>query len=379
MDIQIHDEFSELIPPLTPEEYKGLEDSIKKEGCRVAIDIWNSTIVDGHNRYAICKEHNIVFKTNTIIFEDENQATVWIINNQLQRRNLNAYQRTVLALKLESALKEEAKKRQSKAGELYGELHPKKELVHNSAQAPTKPKPDKTREAVAKVAGISHGTVDKVKKIQEKATDEQKENLKTGKDSVNKVHNDIVKEERVEKRKQRDLDFTATPLPTGVYEVILADPPWKYDFSETVAREIENQYPTMELDDIKNIKIPVGDNGVLFLWATAPKLIEALEVMKSWGFKYKTNAIWDKQSIGMGYWFRGQHELLLVGTKGKFSPPDKENRISSVISEKRTKHSKKPNKIYDILESMFPNSKKIELFARQKYNDNWVVWGNETK
>ena len=93
------------------------------------------------------------------------------------------------------------------------------------------------------------------------------------------------------------------------YQVIYTDPAWKYDFAETDSRKIENQYPTMELEEIKNLPInEIADtNCVLYLWATAPKLIEALEVIKAWGFEYKTHAIWDKGVIGMGYWFRGQH------------------------------------------------------------------------
>ncbi len=178
-------------------------------------------------------------------------------------------------------------------------------------------------------------------------------------------------------REERDKNLVTKPLPEGLYEVIFADPPWKYDFSVDKSDEIEVHYPTMDLEDIKNIKVPATDSSVLFLWVTAPKLLEGLEVLKSWGFEYKTNAIWDKKWFGMGYWFRGQHELLLVGVKGNFSPPKKENRFSSVISEKRTKHSKKPNIVYDMIEKMFPNKKKLELFARQKYNDSWEVWGNE--
>lgn len=99
------------------------------------------------------------------------------------------------------------------------------------------------------------------------------------------------------------------------YEVIYADPPWRYDFSKSNSREIENQYPTMSVDEICSLKVPTADNAVLYLWATAPKLLEALRVMDAWGFEYKTNAVWDKQIIGMGYWFRGQHELLLVVEK----------------------------------------------------------------
>ena len=82
------------------------------------------------------------------------------------------------------------------------------------------------------------------------------------------------------------------------YQIIMADPPWQYDFSKDNADKIENHYPTMTLKDICDLKVPSDNNCVLYLWATAPKLLEALEVMKSWGFRYKTHAIWDKQWIG---------------------------------------------------------------------------------
>jgi N6-adenosine-specific RNA methylase IME4 len=160
------------------------------------------------------------------------------------------------------------------------------------------------------------------------------------------------------------------------YDVIYADPPWRYDFSKSDSREIENQYPTMTVEEICALKIPSKENSVLYLWATAPKLLEALQVMKAWGFTYKTQAVWDKEIVGMGYWFRGQHEILLVGTKGRFSPPSQSNRTSSVFRERRSKHSKKPDSIRNWITVWFPAADKVELFARQKY-EGWSVWGNE--
>lgn len=161
------------------------------------------------------------------------------------------------------------------------------------------------------------------------------------------------------------------------YDVILSDPPWKYSFSKSSNRKVENHYPTMTVGEICNIRVPAAFNSVLYLWATAPKLPEALEVMKAWGFKYKTHACWDKEKIGMGYWFRGQHELLLVGTKGKMSPPESGVRISSMIRAKRdNKHSKKPSKVYDFIERAFPEASKLEMFARNT-RPGWDSIGNE--
>ncbi len=155
-------------------------------------------------------------------------------------------------------------------------------------------------------------------------------------------------------------------FPTKKYSIIYADPPWRYDFSKSNSRKIENQYLTMSLEEIKKLPIQTKSTAVCYLWATAPKLIEALSVLEAWGFRYKTCVVWDKQIIGMGYWFRGQHELLLVGTKGNFSPPKPANRHSSVFSEKRTKHSKKPLCIKSLISIWFPKLKKIESFARKR-------------
>lgn len=127
------------------------------------------------------------------------------------------------------------------------------------------------------------------------------------------------------------------------YDIIYADPPWRYDHSFTDSRRIENNYPTMENEEIMALKIPSNKDSVLFLWATAPKLPEALKVMEAWGFNYRTHLIWDKNSIGMGYWFRNQHELLMVGLKGKFSapPPITKDCLSISRSENRTQFKAK--------------------------------------
>jgi len=166
------------------------------------------------------------------------------------------------------------------------------------------------------------------------------------------------------------------PIPKKDYEVIYADPPWSYNFSKSNSRKIENKYETMDIEDIKNLEVPSAKDSVLYLWATAPKLKEALEVLEAWGFEYKTNAIWDKKKVGMGYWFRGQHELLLVGKKGEIPPPEQGQRVSSVIESEREEHSKKPDKVRTLISEWYPEKLKIELFARERY-EGWDAWGNE--
>ena len=198
------------------------------------------------------------------------------------------------------------------------------------------------------------------------------EQIKSGEKTITEVK----KEEKKEVLKESKL-FESQKMPEGIYDLIYCDPPWKYDFAETDNRKIENQYPTMTVDEICKMELPkISDNCLLLMWATAPKLLEALQVIKSWGFNYKTHSVWDKQKIGMGYWFRGQHELLIVATRGNFSPPEPEFRNSSIYSEKREAHSSKPEFYYEWIEKAFPLSHKIELFSRKK-RKNWKTWGNE--
>lgn len=163
-----------------------------------------------------------------------------------------------------------------------------------------------------------------------------------------------------------------------VFDVIYADPPWQYSFSASKSRSIESHYQTMTVDDIKALMPKAADNAVLFLWATAPKLLEAIAVLQAWGFEYKTHAIWDKEYQGMGYWFRSQHELLLVGVRGTVPPPKAEYRISSIIRIPRNKHSRKPDKIREYLEKFWPDARRIELFARESW-PGWETFGNETE
>jgi len=172
---------------------------------------------------------------------------------------------------------------------------------------------------------------------------------------------------------------TARPLPVGTYRLIYADPPWRYEHVETESRAVENQYPTMALEDICALDVPAADDAVLFLWATSPKLREAMMVIESWRFVYRTCAIWDKEIIGMGYYFRQQHELLLVAARGELPVPEPSARRSSMIRCRRTEHSEKPDLIYDMLECMYPTFTeldRIELFCRRA-RAGWTTWSNE--
>ncbi len=167
------------------------------------------------------------------------------------------------------------------------------------------------------------------------------------------------------------------------YQVIYADPPWAYEQS-TVKGAAAKQYPTMGIEEL--CALPVWEladkDCVLFLWATFPKLAEALKLIKAWGFSYRSVAfVWLKQNkksktwfYGLGFWTRGNAEICLLATKGQ--PKRKSAKVHQFIISPIEEHSKKPDearlKIFELLGDV----PRIELFARY-HPPGWDVWGNE--
>ena len=175
------------------------------------------------------------------------------------------------------------------------------------------------------------------------------------------------------------------PLPKGKYQVIYADPPWEYDREIGQGVAID-QYTTLPLEEIK--KMPIiniaSEDSILFLWATFPKIKEALETIEAWGFEYKTVAFtWiktnknnDKPFFGIGSYFKSNAEVCLLAIKGKPHPLVKDNSLSSVIISPLEEHSQKPAEARVRIEKLLGNVKRIELFAREKVK-GWDSWGNE--
>lgn len=158
-------------------------------------------------------------------------------------------------------------------------------------------------------------------------------------------------------------------------DVLLVDPPWRYDVQISDTRAIENQYPTMTYDQLAELRLPAGEDAVLFCWTTSPQTDVAVDLVRAWGFTYRTNLVWVKDKIGMGYYARGQHELLFVATRGNPTLPAPADRPSSVITAPRARHSEKPEIVYDLIDGMYPRATKRELFARNRRNGWLEPWG----
>lgn len=174
------------------------------------------------------------------------------------------------------------------------------------------------------------------------------------------------------------------------YQIIYADPPWSYNDKLGTDRATmggyDKYYKGMSLKDI--CAMPISDisekDSILFLWVTMPILPKGFEVIKSWGFTYKTCAFtWVKQNLiadtifkGVGRWVQGNAELVLLATKGK--PHRVSKSVSQIVMTHRQGHSVKPQAVRDNIIKLMGDVPRIELFARQK-TEGWDVWGNEVE
>jgi len=237
--------------------------------------------------------------------------------------------------------------------------------------------------------------VRKLKKTQEEKPaiyEKIKQEIKSSEDALNakSLYKQIRIKENEDKREKIKQEAKDAEKLTGEkkYRIIYADPPWQYIGGKPLSDhygDVQKQYPSMKIEDIcdleiiedKKVKDITYSDAVLFLWVTAPKLPEALKIINAWGFQYKTCIIWDKVKHNFGFYFSIRHELLLIAGKG-ISTPDKKKLYDSVFVIERSKiHSEKPKKFREIIDELYIEGNRIEIFARGKLPDNWDKYGNE--
>jgi N6-adenosine-specific RNA methylase IME4 len=183
----------------------------------------------------------------------------------------------------------------------------------------------------------------------------------------------------------------------GQFGTILADPPWQFtNRTGKMAPEHRrlSRYRTMTIKEI--LALPVSalacPQSHLYLWVPNALILEGLDVLKAWGFTYKTNLVWYKvrkdggpDRRGVGFYFRNVTELVLFGVRGSFRTLAPARRQENIIISRKREHSRKPDELYTIIEQCSPGPY-LELFARQQQDaklltyprrDKWTLWGNE--
>jgi N6-adenosine-specific RNA methylase IME4/ParB-like chromosome segregation protein Spo0J len=373
---------ADLFPPMEREEFDALVADIKANGLHEPIVVYDDQILDGRNRYRACQVAGVE-PAFTVYTGDE--PVSYVVSLNLRRRHLNESQRAMVASKLATL--------------------PRGANQHASIEAPS-------QEEAAGLLNVGRASVQRAREVQEHGApelvhaveqgvvsvtaaadiaiqpiEEQREIVARGEREILRAAQEIRAKKAEVRRAERIERLAATcnqsaPLPSDRrYAVLYADPPWHfkvYNEESGVERAAGNHYPTMSLDDICALPVPnlASADAALFMWTTAPPLRESFDVLAAWGFEYKTTIVWVKDKIGLGYFVRNQHELLLVAARGDMPSPLPANRPASVISAPRREHSRKPDEAYELIERMYPELPKIELFARQARR-GWSTWGNE--
>lgn len=375
---------AEIFPMLGWGELQSLADDIKANGQRDPIIRYHGAILDGRNRLRACEKAGV--DPRFIDRDDIADPVAFVVSVNLHRRHLNESQRAQVANRIadmpqgartdlgpigtkskqeaaallnvsERSVKRAAAVQRDGAPELVAEVDAGRMRVSTAADLAELPK-DRQREIVA--AADPKVVLDEAKKIRAK-----KQEKRRG-ERVEKI-------ERIARGNAPLLEAPAH------FPVLLADPPWRYEAGSTdPSRDIENQYPTMSLDDICALKVRelATPDAILFLWHPPGMATEAVRVATAWGFRERSSWVWVKDSIGPGYWGRLRHEMLMICTRGDFPAPAPSDRFDSVIEAPRGEHSAKPIEAAERIERMFPTLPRMELFARAP-RPGWSAWGNQ--
>jgi N6-adenosine-specific RNA methylase IME4 len=325
-----------------------------------------------------------------------NDPVGYVISANLRRRHLSESQRGIVAAKLANmksgARTDLAPIDARSQGDAARLLNVGERTVERAAVVIARGAPDLRKAVEAGAVKVSAAAII----AGELPADEQVEIVARGPKELQKAASALNKAKRERNRAKRVgkvlASAVAPAFPTGrCYPVIYADPPWRYENPHmgSTGRSIEEKYDTMALHDI--CALPVGElatpDAVLFLWTTVPHTYCSVpKVLDAWGFAFHSEIVWDKEKLGMGYWTRGQHEKLLICSRGKIDAPHGPGCSRSVYREPRGEHSAKPLYFYDMIEKMFPQfcarppapPLMIELFANVRSEDareGWAVWG----
>ncbi|MET3124474.1 N6-adenosine-specific RNA methylase IME4 [Oxalobacteraceae bacterium GrIS 2.11] len=373
--IKIH-EAAHLFPEMTRDEFLTLKEDIRTNGQQVPIIMQNGYLLDGRHRYRACLELGIAPKSEQLPITNEPVARV-VTSLNLHRRHLSEGQRAIIAARLANSI-------------VGGNQYTSGGISQSQAASDMKVSVDSLQRAKSVlnlgspelISAVDNGTLNVsnaailatlpesaqniVLKLSDKEILARAKELRKAKSATRRA--EILKSIESKRANNSPLDPNSGP-----YEVILADPPWDY------ISEMVTQYPTMSVKDICSMPVKqiAAENAVLFLWCSASLIREALSVIDAWGFNYKTQSIWNKGLGGQGCYFRLQHEVLMFATRGTVPEVPLNSRPGSVFESCRREHSRKPEICYDMIEQMYPELSKIELFKRGVVRQNWAGFGNE--
>lgn len=390
-EIFIDSEFANYIRPLSDEEFEKLKESIKLEGIRDPLVVWNGFLIDGYHRYKIATELEIEFKTIEIDLPDKEAVKEWIIKNQLGRRNLTEQEASYYR------------------GKLY-ESRKQHQYIHPKSEAQNVPRIN-TAEEIGREYGVSHMTVKRdaqfsqaVDKVAEEVGEEAKRAILSGQANIPKkdveklieikqeapefiepvLNGEITISKAVQETKRKkiteklnDIETVEAKAVEGVFDVIVIDPPWPMEKieREVAPNQVEFEYPTMTIEEIKELKIPCADDCHVWLWTTQKYLPVAFQILQAWNLKYVCTFVWHKPG-GFQPFELPQYncEFALYAKKGNPKFVDFKD-FKLCFDAPRGAHSEKPEFFYNLVRRVTAG-RRLDMFNRRKI-EGFETWGKE--
>jgi N6-adenosine-specific RNA methylase IME4 len=344
---------------MTVVEADAFKADVAERGIQVPLDITKDGVVlDGRHRHRLALELGVE-EVPVRIVEPPDEVEYMLLA-ALQRRQLTGSQRAALALELDDYRARSAEAARRKQANLKNSSVDVASMPHRAGRS---------RDHAARLAGVCPRLVQHA--ITVRGSDPALyDQVKAGEVALGRAVKNIQLRARYAEIGE------SPPLPAGLFALIYADPPWRMG-SPGSSGSPEQHYPTMPTAEIAALAIPAAADAALFMWAVTSLLPDALHVIEAWGFTYKSGLVWVKPSIGPGNYVRNRHELLLIATRGNYPTPLPKHRPDSVIEALRGRHSEKPKRFYELIEQMYPNATRLELFARGTPRPGWTAWGNE--
>jgi N6-adenosine-specific RNA methylase IME4/ParB-like chromosome segregation protein Spo0J len=378
---------ADIFPLMEGQAFDELADDIKAHGPAEKIVLHDGQILDGRNRYRALMRNGLtdeeILRCHTEPFVGADPLA-FVISKNLKRRHLNESQRGMVHARI-ATLRKGANQHtaiavpsQADAAKLLNvsvDTGQRARRVLESGAPELVAAVDRGDVAVSTAAEVATRPVERQRELM--ASYDKREILAAAR-QIRAERAEIRRAERV--ANIVEISKGNTGLPTDRrFAVLYADPPWRYEHLISVSREIEEQYPTMATEDICALLVAdiCTPDAMLFLWVPSPLLYHGMRVIEAWGFEYRTHMVWVKDKIGPGYYVRQQHEVLLIARRGNPPVPPENARPPSVFHAPRSAtHSKKPVEGYELIERMYPELPKIELFARAA-REGWHRWGNQ--
>lgn len=342
-------------------DLRSLAESIAEVGLLHPVVVTpDGRLIAGQRRLEACRALGWAEIPVTIV--DLYQAARGEAHENFVRKDLLPSEIVALKRAIEPFERRQARERQGQRADL---IHPVT-MTEGPESAP-----GDARNKIARYLGVGRTTIDRAEAVVDAAEADPEDygHLVEQMDRSGKVAGAYRRLEVL--RQAKELNAAPPELPTGPFQVIVADPPWRYESGSSLP------YPTMDIEEIK--AMPVGkiadENAILWLWTTNAHLRVAFDVVEAWGFEYRTLLTWVKDRMGTGEWLRGQTEHCMLAARG--IPVFLNGTYSTALEAVRRDHSRKPEAFYALVEATSAGSK-VELFARQE-REGWHVFGNQTK